>query len=78
MHIRFSTPIAGHNFAYSPGDVAVWPNDAEAREMCERGIAEEMTPDAAEKAAQSVGRPVRTHRPGKEKSVHSAPERAVA
>lgn len=78
MHIRFNSSIAGHNFSYSPGDVVNWPDEEEAERMCERGIAEELTQEMAQKTAASSGRPVRNHRIGVERAVRTAPEKAMA
>lgn len=64
-HIRFEGSLAGINFSYAPGDVAVWPDDAQAEEFARRGIAEILDPEAAQKAAAASGRPVRTHRPSR-------------
>lgn len=78
MMIRFNTPVAGTNFSYSPGDVVDWPDERQARRMIERGIAEELTPDAAEKAAASAGRPVRRHQPVETATAGKGKEKATA
>lgn len=75
--LKFNSPIAGRNFAISPGDVVEWPDDEEAGRMIDRGIADELTPDAAEAAARAAGRPVR-HRPVETATARKAPEKAVA
>ena len=77
-HIRFNSAIAGLAFAYSPGDVVIWPDDAEAERLCERGIADELTEDSAKEAAKGSGRPVRVHRvPKPETATRRAPETAA-
>lgn len=77
MFVRFDSAIAGANFSYAPGDVVDWPNEAEAARFVERGIAEELSRDAATQAARDVGKPVRKHKPkAPEAAVRTAPESA--
>ncbi len=78
MFIRIESSISGTNFAYAPGDVCEWPDEAEARRMVERGIAEELRDrKAAEEASAASGRPVRRHR-SPETATRRAPEMATA
>jgi hypothetical protein len=74
--IRFNSSVSGANFVYQPGDVVEWPHEDEVQRFEERGIAERLSPEAAEKAAASSGRSVRRHRPV-EKATRSAPETAA-
>lgn len=77
MHIRFESAFAGQNFSYAPGDVADWPDEKEAERLVSRGIAEQLTPDAAREAASSSGRPVRRHKNPERTIRAGASEKAV-
>jgi hypothetical protein len=77
MHIRFESAFAGQRFSYSPGDVADWPDEDEAKRLVDKGIAEQLTPEAAKEAASSVGRPVRRHKQPERMTQRPAGEKAV-
>lgn len=81
MYLRFESPIAGHTYSYSPGDVVEYPKefDREAIRLVERGIAEEITKEAAEKAAVMAGRPApKRHKvPRPEAAITAPPENAM-
>lgn len=66
MYIQFLSPIAGHTYSYAPGDIVNYvgkEHEAEAKRLCERGIADEISEAFATDAIQRTGRVgVKTHR----------------
>ena len=44
MWIRFRTSISGTNFSHKPGDVVLWPDEAEAKRFVAAEYAEECDP----------------------------------
>lgn len=57
--LKFNSAIAGHRFAYAPGDVVEWDDKNEAAELCARSIAEEVSQEQAKEATK--GRQIRKH-----------------
>ena len=78
MFLRFESALAGANFSYQPGDVVDWPDEREAQRFVDKGLAEQLSPEAAREAAAASGKIPRRHRSPEKAVAKPAPEKAVA